>query len=288
MKQAILVRCILAPYLLIWCSVIQASVVDHPFFRMLGVVIVWGADDWQENGGNAPIVSDFVLMNSASGTAGNDIIAGDVYTVLQNSLLPSRGSAANNAGNEMLIRRTGPSGARQLMSDNNNDSYLDAGDSFNRFELQNNTNVRIRGRSMNHSFYVASNVAFNIFAQVQNLQTSGDFTGLGWGNIRWRMGINRTGNDGLAYGSNAQNPSSGGIGIINGNGNTRLDTMTTPLKVFEGGRRTAATPGSIAQQSVRFTAKYALRRNTSGNGSYDLSMGKGHIETDVTYMIYVP
>ncbi len=48
------------------------------------------------------------------------------------------------------------------------------------------------------------------------------------------------------------------------------------------------TTGSIAQQSVKFTAKYALFRNNSGSGGYALSMDKGHIETDVTYMIYVP
>jgi hypothetical protein len=135
---------------------------------------------------------------------------------------------------------------------------------------------------------VASNVAFDIYAQAQNLQTSGDFAGLGLQNIRLRMGIKKTGDDGLAYGSNAQNPSGGGVGIINGNVDARLDTMATPAKVFEGGQRTAATLGSIAQQSVRFTAKYTLLRNSSGNGGYDLSMGKGHIETDVTYTIYVP
>lgn len=174
------------------------------------------------------------------------------------------------------------------MSDNNNDSLLDAGDSFNSFELQSNTNVTIPGRSMNHSFYIASNVAFDIFAQAQNLQTSGDFTGLGLENIRWQMGIVRTGNDGLAYGSSAQNPSSGGLGLINGNTETRLAAMTTTTKVFDGGRRTAASIGSIAQQSVRFTARYALRRNATGTGSYDLSMGHGHIEADVTYTIFTP
>ena len=288
MRQSKIVHYLVAPILIVWCCIVQAAINDKPFFRVLGVVIVWGADDWQENGGNAPIASDFVLMNNASGTAGNDLISGDVYTVIQNSLLPSPGTVSNSAGNELIIRNIGPGGTNMSMSDNNNDSLLDAGDSFNSFELLSNTNVTIPGGSMNHSFYVASNAPFDIYAQAQNLQTSGDFTALGLENIRWRMGVRRTGNDGLAYGSSAQNPSSGGLGIINGNTDTRLDTMTTPIKVFDGGRRTAASQGSIAQQSVRFTVRYALRRNATGNGGYDLSMGAGHIEADMTYTIYTP
>ncbi len=284
MKQAILVRCILAPYLLIWCSVIQASVVDRPFFRVLGVVIVWGADDWQENGGTAPIVSDFVLMNSAPGTVGNDIIAGDVYTVIKNSLLPSFGSAVDNAGNEQFIRQIATGGSADI--DSNNNALLDVGDSFNAFALNNRTDLVMRGATMHHSFYIASNVVFDIYAHADNLQTSGDFTALSLENIRWKMGIKRQGNDGLAYGSKAQNPKTGGSGII-GN-NNRLDTMQTPTKVFDGGQRTAKALGSIAQQSVRFTAKYELRRTGANPYGYDLSMGKGHIETDVIYTIYVP
>jgi hypothetical protein len=251
---------------------------------VLGVVIVWGADDWQENSGNAPIVSDFVLMNSGSANPGNDIIAGDVYTVIKNSLLPSRGTA-NNAGNELYISRKAPSGS-EFMADNNSNGLLDAGDAFNAFELRNITDVVMRRNTMNHSFYVASNVAFDIYAQADNLQTSGDFTALGLENIRWQMTIRINGNDGLEYGSRAQDPSTGGAGVVGFN--NYLDSMVTPTKVFDGGQRTARLSGSIAQQSVRFSAEYELRRNGASTNGYDLSMGKGHIETDVTYTIYVP
>ncbi len=181
-------------------------------------------------------------MDSGSGNAGNDIIGGDVCTVLQKLLLPSSGSAANNVSNELLIRRTGPSGVRQLMADNNNnDGFLDAGDSFDSFELQDNTDVAIRGRSMNHRFYVASNVAFNLFAQAQNLQTSGDFTG--------------------------------------------LDLQIKYLRVDSAQRQHL---DQLHSNQLDLLPNMHCFATASGSGGYDLSMSKGHIETDVTYMIYVP
>jgi len=38
----------------------KASVIDRPYFKASSIVIVFGADDFEENGGVAPIVYDFV------------------------------------------------------------------------------------------------------------------------------------------------------------------------------------------------------------------------------------
>ena len=263
----------------------QASVISHPFFNVSGVVIVWGANDWQENGGSSPIVSDFVLMNSGSGNAGNDIILGDTYAMLKGSLLPVPKNSDPAAGNELYISRKAPSGS-EWFSDNNSNGLLDINDSFNAFQLRDITDLVMRRNTMNHHFYVASNIAFDIYAQVDNLQASDDFSILGLENIRWQMKVKVKGSDGLSFGSKAQNPSAGGSGIVGSN--NRLDTMVAPTKVFDGGRRTAREKGSIAQHSVRFTSNYELRRTGTTTDGYDLSMGKGHIEMDITYTIYTP
>ena len=64
------------------------------------------------------------------------------------------------------------------------------------------------------------------------------------------------------------------------------DMQAGPTLVFAGDRQTALTPGSIADQSVRFDAVYTLA-GASGTG-YDLSDGSGEIETEVVYTVFVP
>ena len=67
-------------------------------------------------------------------------------------------------------------------------------------------------------------------------------------------------------------------------GEVTMQDLLVPTLVFEGTRRTAAAPGSIAEQSVRFDATYTL----GGSAGYDLSDGSGDIETTVTYTVFVP
>ncbi|MEM1391099.1 MAG: hypothetical protein AAGG45_08460, partial [Pseudomonadota bacterium] len=63
-----------------------------------------------------------------------------------------------------------------------------------------------------------------------------------------------------------------------------LNALTSSTTVYEGGRRTAESSGSIVNQSVRFDATYALNNETS----YDLSQGAGELEAEVVYTVYVP
>ena len=60
--------------------------------------------------------------------------------------------------------------------------------------------------------------------------------------------------------------------------------MTGAAPIFVGTQRTAETPGSIADQSVRFDATYTL----GGSAGYDLSQGAGEVEADVVYTVFVP
>ncbi|MEE9344541.1 MAG: hypothetical protein V3U88_02935 [Methylococcales bacterium] len=252
----------------------QASIVDHPFFRVLGVVIVWGADST----GTAPIASDFVLMNGGTGTEGNDLIGTDVHAVVTGTL--GAVPAISAQGNLMDI--TGEtSGGVLTDAVGANNGFLDAGDSLTAFGLDTTTDVEVSSNSVTHSFYVASNTAFDIKAVTAlDAASTGDLAGLGLAGIGYELDVTVSGDDGLAFGGNAQDPSTGGTTPL-----TAASTLATinGNYVFDGGQRTALSAGAIAGQSVRFDATYTL-----AGGAYDLSQGTGLLAADVTYTIFVP
>lgn len=266
-----------------------ASVIDRPFFKVLGVVVVWGADDFADaaTAGSAPIASDFVLLTNASGTAGADLIADDVYTVVTGSLDPINGDDSSTGG---ALSISGATSGGAFTDDGN--GVLDAADTLTAFGLDATTDVD--GSLVNahtSSFFVASNAAFDIFATSSNVVATGDFLtdGLNASNISFGMAVDASTQTvgGLAIGADAQDPSVGGTGVATV---ASLNDLTTATKVFDGGQRTAATRGSIADQSVAFNMTYELFDPTAptGDQAYDLSMGSGTLQADVTYTVYVP
>ncbi len=272
-------------------STAYASVIDRPFFQVLGVVVVWGGTDYDENGGTAPVVSDFVLLTPASGSAGADLIAGnDVYSVVTGSLTPISDSGTAVDSTAVFDPVTGETSGG-VFADNGTAGVLDAADTLTAFGIDATTDISggLVG-SHNSSFYVASNAAFDIFAQSSNVVATGDFLadGVDDTNIAYAMSVNVSGDDGLAYGGNAQDPSTGGTGVLAAIDS--LDDMSTQTKVFDGGQRTAASIGALAAQSVRFDSVYTLDADTvtAGIQGYDLSMGVGTLQADVTYTIFVP
>jgi len=264
-------------------SALNASILDRPSFRVLGVVLVWGANDVLEGGGTGGWVMDFNIMDGAAGTAASDLIADNGFAVLTGTLTPI--SKAATTGSPLTVNNSaaGFSGT----TDSNNDGFLDATDSISEFKLDGTTDVGATTAENRHSFYVASNTAFDIYAQASLASATGDFSTLNLSNISWKMGITTSGSDGgLAFGSKAQDPGTGGTGVISGAAADALDDFAAPAKVFDGGQRTAAAVGSIAEQSVRFDLAYGL--NDGSGGAYDLSMGTGEIVADVTYTVYNP
>ncbi len=267
-----------------------ASVIDRPFFQVLGVVVVWGGTDFDENAGTAPVVSDFVLLTPASGTAGADLISGDVYSVVTGSLDPISDSGTAADGTAVFDPVTGET-TGGTFTDGGTAGVLDAADTLTAFGIDAATDISggLVG-SHNSSFYVASNAAFDIFAQSSNVVATGDFLtdGLDDSNISFAMAVTPSGDDGLAFGASAQDPSTGGTGVVTTIDS--LDDISTQAKVFDGGRKTAATPGALAAQSVRFDSVYTLDSDTAtaGTQGYDLSMGVGTLQADVTYTVFVP
>jgi len=268
---------------IVTASTAYASIIDRPFFQVLGVVVVWGADSI-DGTDNAPVVSDFVLLTNASGSAGADIIAADGAAVLTGTL----DAIVTGVNNDGSVAATNPvTGATSggVFTDNGTAGVLDAADTLTAFGIDATTDVTGgMVKEHNSSFYVASNAAFDIFASSSAFTATGDFLtdgNLNMSNITFAMALNVAGDDGLAYGGNAQNPGTFPGTVLD------LDDMNgVDTKVFDGTQRTAATRGSLASQSVRFDNTYTLDDGT-GLG-YDLSMGSGTVQADVTYTIYVP
>ena len=271
-----------------------ASVIDRPFFQVLGVVVVWGADGNSATA-NAPVVSDFVLLTSATETAGVDLIGGtaaDTFTVLTGSLSPI---LAGEAGSDTVIdpvtgRTSGAAGVTETAG-SGTAGILDANDTLAAFGIDGNTDLDGLVNQHKSSFYVASNAAFDIYARASNLNATGDFNGtVGLNDIQLSMDLqapNGTGiTDGtIEFGEHSQVPGTFVNGVDTGTGLDSLTAGTNGLKVFDGTIRTAASVGTLAEQSVRFDNTYTFGDGTNG---YDLSLGAGTVSADVTYTIFVP
>lgn len=264
----------------------QASAIDRPFFRAGPVVIVFSGGDFVENNGEAPLVHDFVLLdNVASGTAGNDIIAIDGVPVNFPFDPISDGSSAG-----IPFDITGQTFGGAF---NSNPSFqvLDANDSYTAFGLDGNTDIDLVNDQTRFAFFfVTSNAAFDIFAEVSNLTTSGDFVGLGFENVQYNFfeitPVSAT------IGQSAQSPSVGGDGVTIGQpgttGSSLQDLAAGPVKVFDGGRRTARVEGNIAAQAAGFAGLYQLIGSPVAGDTYDFSQGVGILSADVTYTVFAP
>jgi len=251
----------------------HASIIDRPHFKVLGVVIVWAADD---TNGNTPIATDFVIDDSVGGVAASDtdLIGGtavDGRTVVTGSLTPTNDASSTAAlGDILTIDDDGDAtnGVTQSV-----DTATPT--AFGAFDV---TGESLSG-DLTHesSFFVASNTGFNINGVATAVTESGDFD---MDDISFDMDVTLSGtaaNDGIDFGSAAQDPG-GTFGTF-----ANLSALTGATPVYVGNARTAGSAGTITAQSVRFDATYEL-----GTTGYDLSMGAGEVEAEVVYTVYVP
>lgn len=244
----------------------NASIIDRPHFKVLGVVIVWAAE---ESTGTAAMATDFIIDND-SGSADTDLIGGtdvDGRTVLTGTLNATADSSST-AGLGSVLRIEDTTSVIQNVD-------TDAAGTFAAFDVT-DASLTSDGLEYESSFYIASNTVFNIVAEATQVEQSGDFE---LSDIGYNLDVTATGTDGaLTFGGNAQNPNGTFPTVAN------LAAMGPNTSVFEGTLRTAATPGSIVGQSVRFDATYTL----GSGGAYDLSQGAGEIKADVVYTVFVP
>lgn len=270
---------------LIGANKVEAAVSDVAVFRALPMVVVWGADNFSELAPTPNFVaSDFSLLTTTSGTAGNDIVAGNVFPIVTGSVVFTPASNMSTATNGTLISVNNPAALPAgggVLTDNATVGVLDAADALTAFGVQATTNIGFSG-ALQRSFYVSSNTAFDIWAQSGAAVTSGDFSLLTTADVEISsLAITVAGNNGLAFGANAQTPD-----FAPGTGFSAtpiaLNTLGAATKIFDGGRRTAASAGNLVDQSVRFDVGYNLV------GGYGFHRGAGHISVPMTYTVYTP
>lgn len=275
---------------LLCSSASYASVIDRPYMRANSLVIIFGASDFMEDGGVAPIVYDFYLLNDVpSGQIGDDLITADGRTINYNTQRYNPIQSGEESGWEYQINNA-TFGGNFISSAPH--QTLDANDTYTAFGLDETTDIDLLGGGGRASrFFVASNVAFDVYAQSQSLQATGDFSSMGYDNIRYRLRHQVSGGGGAnRWGQSAQDPAIGGSGVVLGDNNsyTLNDISAGPTKVFDGGQRTARTRGSIMDQAVSFQSRYNLRGSTINGNNYDLSMGTGALSAEVVYTVYSP
>lgn len=286
MKKALLFTCAMT-----LSGVAAASVIDRPFFRANATVVVFGASGFNNEGGTAPVVYDFLhLENDVSGTAATDLIAVDGHPINFNNGQFNAIFNEDAGGTEFQINDAVSGGEFNTTGPN---QILNSTDSYNAFTLDEDTDIDLLNVGNRASrFFVASNTAFDLYAHADNLETTGAFNTLDLSNIRYRLRVQTTGGGtGVnRWGQSAQDPSVGGVGIVlPQTAAIRLDAISSgPTQVFDGGRRTAAEPGSLFDQAVSFQSRYNLLGSTIDASNYDLSLGVGSIAADVTYTVYVP
>lgn len=263
--------------------VAHSDVIANQRFEVDGLVIVWSADA----AGNAPVAVDFVVDGDPFGDVPDvDLIADDAFTVVTGTLT----STLNNIGvGGFPLNFTGsPTG--DFNTDTNGNGSLDAGDALAPFQLD--ADFDVAASTPRTSFFVASNTPFSISAEITDVRVDPIFTGfsnafLSFVDLVMEVAPVGTRTDGgFTYGSAAQAPHSGGeqAGFI-----TPIDLLNlvnTPTNVFTGNQRTAAGPGSIADQSVRFDISYPLVGATIAG--YDLSLGVVDFGVTVEYTVFVP
>lgn len=271
-------RSIAAGLLLGHAAAARADVTDRPGFRIEGVVVVWAAD----SSGAAPIVSDFIIDtgagNSALSSGDTDLILGNVAPVVTGELTRFDRTISDGQGAPLRVQRVVGGG---FTTDFDGNGVMDAADTFSPFQLRGNSDINTRRMEIFSSFYVASNVAFAIDGVAAPL---GNTTPDQMNRMRAYLDrVTRTGDDGLAFGGQAQFPHTGGeTGGRRMNGR-RLSQFTTPRPVFRGNQRTAASRGTLAEQSVRFDMRY---RYNSGN--VDLADGVFDAEAEIVYTVFIP
>ena len=236
----------------------SAVVVDTLYFTAAPTVIVWSGV------AGVPTANDFILLTNGANNAGVDLIAGaDVTPVVTGSLTAPVAPAATDYtqyGNVVT-----PVAGGAYVDEGN--GFLDGGDTYTAFTMDATTDVTFNN-TLNRSFYVASNTAFDIFAGA--LLTSGTAP---LSSIDYLLTETVSGTDvGIAYGGNAQ---TAGIAVAAAN----LGAIGAgPTQVFDGTQKTAASVGTITTQSVRINNAYTF--------DYDLSYGSGQSVVTVTYTIY--
>lgn len=240
----------------------QAGINDRLHFKVAPVIILWAAN---EDTGAASVVTDFIV-GGGSGSLDLIKVDGGTIGVQTGVFVPSYDpSSTAYVGTSLEIEAS-----NIIPFDTSNPT------AFGAFEIDDNTNVISTDQlRISSDFYIATNTPFNISAQATEILSSGDFD---MTDIEFRFFVTTTGGSGAtSYGQQARPPGGTKFHRVN-------LTELTGVDVLQSDRNTALFPGSIREQSVRFSTVYRL----DGGDDYDLSQGTGEVQAEVIYTAYVP
>ena len=257
----------------------HASFLDTDFWcRTYGCAVV-------HDGVNFDIYDNWLFAsNSCCVPVGGQMI--DFYTRAGDTNVTGLigGSGANqpnaNQGFIFGISQDGSTVNTSLFDDG--DGFLDAGDSFGAFTLNPNTDILLDGpgRAYSHSFFISSrNTRFSLRALASITNATGDFSNtIQLGDIKLTPSFSASGNDGgFQFGSRANTSN---IQIVSGVDNLG-DLTGVPTQIMNFGRQQGIRVGNgdIDEQTIRLDFLYEMPE-------YDLSMGIGSLNMDVTFDFY--
>ena len=110
------------------------------------------------------------------------------------------------------------------------------------------------------SFFVASNTAFNIDAELTN---SNAFPPSALTAMPFKLSVSTQGDGPVRFGTKAQLPHSAGADSGMDRNLKTLADIQTRRTIFRGNQKTAARVGTISEQSVKFTMQHASAPATS-------------------------
>ncbi|QTA77988.1 EF-Hand-containing [Desulfonema limicola] len=232
---------------------------DDPACELFGCVIV-------HNGQDARIY----LLNGAPGTPA------EFYAGRESENIRSIESGNNgNAGAFMLgIDTTGDGKVNIRASDLNNSGFLDAGDYLQGFQLTPLTNPALASRRIKHSYRIASNARFALYARLNRFEAAEHIKqSLTPEKISFQMNVHTN----LEKDQNTSLP--GNVRKTPGI-STLADIQAIPVKTAE------FDPITSAGADLRQSSLYII--NTYEFPGYSLADGYGSINMEINYIIYNP
>ncbi len=214
-----------------------------------------------------------LILRATNPVIGSDYVA-PVVTGTQTSTLIS--APMQDQGIRLGIDRNRDGVADFGPDDTNGSGFLDAGDSFQEFDITGNEELVGSSTSYQRSFYMTSTVGFHITAEaIANLSGAPDYLQSDPRSIGFTHRIQRAGNDnGFRFGRRAQK----------GNQYRTLTPVSTiadligqPVPILDARREIAkGNASTLAEQSVRFDYVYDF-------AGYDMALGSGELSFDLEF-----
>ena len=226
--------------------------------------------DFYDPGTGTTVLSGSALIyragNPYQGSGPVNMVFTDTLTPVTPTSLPGPGFGAL-----LGIDQDNKEPAEVLVNDNNSDGYLDAADTLASYAIdESRTRVIFTSRELRHSFYVASNTPFDIYAIGTVLAQTGDLaTSVSAQEIEVEVSATASGVDGgMSYGQDAvlrQFKTVKKLGDL-----TAGYTLISSFNLADGTHNTANTDTHVYEHSVRLDVLYTLPefRMTMGMGDF--------------------